>query len=306
MKHHQVFLDIETTGFSRSNDYITTVVWFGDGVWGRWVNDGMSPAHLIADWNNSDELITFNGRTFDEPWLTAALGVRRHPNHIDLKDETAARGLGGGLKKVTERLSIPRPAELDKIEGKHAVKLWRSSRKGNNHSLSNLLYYNAWDVVLTYGLYCLFQGTGRDPIEETIPFTPSIDALRPFLDTEPNGGAPPTARRSTNGIPVKELWKQRRHSPLRRIDNALVCFTGDLERCEREEATALVSSLGGIVKKSSVQCLDFLVVGNTGQNGKTKKIIQAEEYIGRGAHTRIIREQDFFELVRQTEEQRTA
>ena len=54
--------------------------------------------------------------------------------------------------------------------------------------------------------------------------------------------------------------------------------------------------------RHEIQRLDFLVVGDTGEYGRTGKISKAEEYIGRGAHTQIIREAEFFELVRQTKE----
>lgn len=300
----QLFLDIETTGFRPSNGELTTIVWFGDGAWGHWVNDGMSPASLIAAWNNSLELVTFNGRAFDEPWLVDTLGFPKHSNHIDLREETGALGLEGSLKEITQRLGIPRPQELDLMEGRHAIKLWKSSRKGNRCSLCNLLYYNAWDVVLTYRLYCHIRAIPHDPIEDTIPFGHNAHALRPFVGG--SGVESPTARvaPSSEGIPLNQLWRDRRASPLTRLEGALVCFTGDLKRCEREEAEALVSSLGGIVKHSVVQRLDFLVVGDTGEYGKTGKIAKAEEYINRGAHLRIIGEDEFFELVRRTKEGR--
>ncbi len=298
----QLFLDIETTGFRPSNGELTTIVWFGEGAWGHWVNDGMSPASLIAAWNNSHELVTFNGRAFDEPWLIDALGFPNHSNHIDLREETGARGLTGGLKEITQQLGIPRPQELDQMEGRHAPKLWKSSCKGNRCSLCNLLYYNAWDVVLTYRLYCHIRAITPDPIEGAIPFAHNADALRPFVGGSAKESPPARVAPAAKDIPLKQLWGDRRASPLTRLDGALVCFTGDLKRCEREEAEVLVSSLGGIVKQSAVQRLDFLVVGDTGEYGRTGKIAKAEEYISRGAHLRIIGEDEFFELVRQTKE----
>ena len=300
----QLFLDIETTGFRPSSSQLATIVWFGDGMWGYWVNDGMSLDSLIAAWNNSQELVTFNGRAFDEPWLVEALGFPHHTNHIDLLDETRTYGLTGGLKEITQQCGIPRPQELDKMEGRHSPKLWRSFCKGNGCSLCNLLYYNAWDVVLIYRLYCHIRGITPYPIEDAIPFAHNPDALRPFVA----GSAVerPAARVGlpSEHVPLKQLWEDRRASSLMRLDGALVCFTGDLKRCEREEAEALVSSLGGIVKRSVVQRLDFLVVGDTGKYGRTGKIAKAEEYISRGAHLRIIGEDEFFELVRQTKEGR--
>lgn len=300
----QLFLDIETTGFRPSSAELTTIVWFGDGKWGHWVNDGMPLDALVAAWNHSDELVTFNGLAFDEPWLVDALGFSNHTNHIDLWNEAKACGLTGGLKEITQRLNIPRPQELDQMEGRHAPKLWKSSCKGNLCSLCNLLYYNAWDIVLTYRLYCHIRGIDPDPIEKTIPFSHNADAFR-LLFGKTTETTPATGASSSKDIPLKQLWKERRVSPLKRLDSAFVCFTGDLKQCEREEAEALVSLLGGTVKKSAVQRLDFLVVGDTGEYGRTSKIVKVEEYISRGAHTQIIDEAKFLELVRQTKESRT-
>jgi hypothetical protein len=300
----QLFLDIETTGFRPSDGELTTCVGWGDGGWGHWVNNGMSPAALMAAGSNSYELVTFNGRAFDEPWLVDALGFPNHPNHTDLRDEAAACGIAGGLKEIAQQLSILRPQELDQMEGRHAPKLWKSACKGNRCSLCNLLYYNAWDVVLTYRLYCHNRDVSADPIEETIPFAHSVDALRPFIHAKPRASTPAASMPPSRDVSLRELWKERRASPLTQLHGALVCFTGELKCCEREEAEALVSTLGGTVKQSTVQRLDFLVVGDTGEYGKTAKITKAEQYIKRGAHMRIIGEAEFFQLVHDTKKGR--
>ncbi len=298
---HQVprklFLDIETTGFRPSCGVLTTIVWCGDGAWGYWVNDGMSIEPFLAAWTNSKELITYNGRSFDEPWLIEALNFPPHKCHNDLRGEASSRGLTGGLKLITQELGISRPPELDEMEGKHAVKLWNSFCKGNKCSLCNLIYYNAWDVVLTYQLYCYFNGEVPDRIQDSMPFVNNAEALYPFLKPCSRN---PEKRHAEDAKPITELWRERRHSPLTSLQGAVVCFTGDLSRYEREEAEALVWTLGGIVKKSSVKRLDFLIVGDTGKYGKTSKITQAEGNIKRGAHTKILNEAEFLELVHGT------
>jgi len=265
----QLFLDIETTGFRPSTGRLTTVVWFGDGVWGYWVNNGMSVDPLLSAWNNSQELITYNGRSFDEPWLVETLNISPHKHHIDLREESTSRGLSGGLKLITQQLGISRPSELDNMEGKHATKLWSSACKGNKCSLCNLLYYNAWDVVLTYQLHCLFREIQPDPIQKSMPFTNNADALRPFIRAR---NSPPSKLQTADAKPLKELWRERSVTPLTLMTGASVCFTGELSRYEREEAEALVSYLGGTVAQSAVRRLDFLVVGDTGKFGKTSKI----------------------------------
>jgi uncharacterized protein YprB with RNaseH-like and TPR domain len=291
----QLFLDVETTGFRPSQGDLATVVWYHDGRWGYWVNDATSCVKEMANaWLDSYELITYNGRTFDEPWLIHSLSLPPHEHHVDLMYEAAREGLKGGLKGIASKLGIPQPPELELLHGKHVLKLWKSWCKGNKESLCNLLYYNAWDVILTYRLYCHLRRIAPEPIENTMPFAGHIEALRPFLRTRVN------ARSASAETPVKELWCQRRINPLNQLSGALVCFTGELEHCEREEAEAIVDSLGGTVSRSVVRRLDFLVVGDTGKHGRTGKIAKAEKYINCGAHTKMITESEFLRLVDRT------
>ncbi|HEO72460.1 MAG TPA: hypothetical protein ENN80_14465, partial [Candidatus Hydrogenedentes bacterium] len=127
----RVFLDIETTGFRPRVGELATVVWYADGTWGHWVNNGMPTDTLQHVWRYAQQVVTFNGHKFDEPWLVECLGFQAHANHCDLMEEAASHGLSGGLKRIAVELGIPRPPELDAMEGKHAPKLWKSARKGN-------------------------------------------------------------------------------------------------------------------------------------------------------------------------------
>jgi uncharacterized protein YprB with RNaseH-like and TPR domain len=332
----QIFLDIETTGFSPSYSQLTTVVWFGDGLWGHWVNDGRSTDALTTAWNNSKELITFNGIDFDEPWLMEALNVSQHTNHVDLRDGAASQGLSGGLKKISENLGIPRPPELSEIEGKDAPKLWHAFTKGNKCALCNLLYYNAWDVVLTYNLHCHLNQVTPTPIQNTIPFANHENALKsiigsthgyrrafphsqnkhqrtdappsPETDALTNESTKPKASsRHRHYISKKDLlvlWEARKKAPLTSLDEAFICFTGDLKTYEREAAEEQAVSLGAIVKNSAVQRLDFLIVGDMGGSYETTKCTTAKRYINKGAHTQIVDETRFIELIHATKDPR--
>ena len=84
------------------------------------------------------------------------------------------------------------------------------------------------------------------------------------------------------------------------------CFTGKFETKKkgtddlltRKQVSELVIDKGGIVKKSVVRSLDYLVVGGLGSNlysegTKGKKILKAEEQ----ENTRILTEKDFFETI---------
>ncbi|MCX5824673.1 MAG: ribonuclease H-like domain-containing protein [Deltaproteobacteria bacterium] len=296
-----VYLDVETTAsFTNPNAEISTIVWWCDQQWHSWVNGQDNPAEFLLFWQHARQIVTFNGKTFDEPKITRQFGVHPHPNHVDLMHEAKKHGLTGGLKEIGETCEFPRPPELDKVGGKIAVKLWKRFRHDNiEEALQNLLYYNAWDVVLTYYLHCRCSAVQAAPIHNSIPFILNPGYLSSVV---PEPKRPPTPRKKVGNF--AEFWAERKRNPITTIRGAEVCITGDLinMKMEKEEAKALIETLGGTYKTSASLTLDFLVVGDTREFGQTGKIKKAEENINRGAHTRIIGEADFLELIRRTKE----
>ncbi|RMD79627.1 MAG: hypothetical protein D6820_07980 [Lentisphaerae bacterium] len=254
------------------------------------------PEKFIVFWQHSPQIVTFNGKAFDEPWIVKQFGVHPHPNHLDLMHVARKHGLTGGLKKIGQVCGFPRPPELDGVDSKIAVKLWeRFQRDRADEALQNLLYYNAWDVALTYFLHCRCMSAPSRAIHETIPFTLDSGYLASILP-QPKKHASP--RQGVGGI--QEFWRARKNNPITLIRDAEVCITGELRRMGRKEAQALITAPGGIPRKSVTQRLDFLVVGDTGNYGKTGKIDQAEKNIAKGAHTRIIEEDEFWRIVEKT------
>ncbi len=158
-------LDVETTGLSRRNDTITTVCWYFRGCWNRWVRDLDSPETIRAHWNECDELVTFNGRNFDEKFMVKDLDLEPHRNHRDVMHDGWRLGYKGGLKAVSESIGLPRPPEIRGMDGRAAITLWDSWSSGDHEALELLSLYNAWDVWLTWGLYQKFV-MDRDPDPE--------------------------------------------------------------------------------------------------------------------------------------------
>ncbi|MCH2134692.1 MAG: ribonuclease H-like domain-containing protein [Phycisphaerales bacterium] len=152
MTDHLV-LDVETTGLSRRTDVITTACWYFRGTWYRWVRDLDSPAVFQSHWAASSALVTFNGRNFDEKFVVKDLGVEPHPVHCDVMHEGWKRGLKGGLKRVAIECGLPRPPEIEGMDGRTAILLWDRWQGGDAAALELLSLYNAWDVWLTLGLY---------------------------------------------------------------------------------------------------------------------------------------------------------
>ncbi len=140
------YLDIETTGLNGDRDYITTIALY----------DGLNVYHYIRG-ENLDEfvdriasyklLVTYNGKTFDVPFLRRHLGLSMLHAHIDLRYVLASLGQVGGLKACEKRLGLDRK-ELADVDGYFAVLLWRDyMRSGNRKSLDTLLAYNIADVL---------------------------------------------------------------------------------------------------------------------------------------------------------------
>ena len=148
-------LDIETTGLEPHFNQVTVV-----GVCGHATR--FEPVALCterADWTErlsdllaaSDVLITFNGKTFDIPFLRYHV---RHLDrslpafHVDLRYLFSGLGYPGGLKKVQRRLGHYREGELDDVDGFMAVRLWHEHRRGHAHALNTLVRYCLEDVVV--------------------------------------------------------------------------------------------------------------------------------------------------------------
>jgi hypothetical protein len=291
-----LYVDIETTGLSM-DDKVTSVVWWCDNKWHSWVNGLNDPSEFHLYWKNAPEVITFNGRSFDEPRICRLFSVDRSRNHTDLLAESQRQGMSGGLKELGAALGFPRPAGLEMADGLAAIRLWERFRKDNDAiALENLLYYNAWDVVLTYLLHMKFLGQPPLPIHESIPFRFDREMMQSVLPKPRQSRQ--RAERQTSGQ-MKQFWEDRKKNPLTTFRGAEVCFTGDLVKIERDAALELITSIGGIGKWNPTRTLDFLVVGDT-WGSPTGKVNLVQGYIGRGAHTRIINEDEFWEMVAKT------
>jgi len=148
----RAYLDIETTGLSRTYADLTVV---GLAFERRnkctvlqLVGDQISTQRLIELVKKAQVLYTYNGSRFDLPFIKAKLGLdlREHIAHKDLMYECWRRNLYGGLKAVERKLGIARKTQG--IDGRMAVKLWYDYQNyGNRKSLALLLQYNKEDVL---------------------------------------------------------------------------------------------------------------------------------------------------------------
>jgi len=140
------YLDIETTGLGPAYDHITTIALYdGQSIYHYVHGDNL--LDFVDDIGKYQLLVTYNGKSFDVPFICSYLGIPVNQAHIDLRYVLASLGYRGGLKGCEKQLGIDR-GELDGLDGYFAVLLWRDfHQNGNKRALETLLAYNIEDVV---------------------------------------------------------------------------------------------------------------------------------------------------------------
>lgn len=140
------YVDIETTGLDKSYDKITTIALYdGDEV--RTYVSGKNLDAFKTDIKQYRLLVTFNGKTFDVPFIERFFGIRMPEAHIDLRYVMKRLGYSGGLKEVERRVGIDR-GDLRSVDGFFAVTLWHEyTKRKNEAALETLLAYNCADVI---------------------------------------------------------------------------------------------------------------------------------------------------------------
>ncbi len=144
-RHKTVYLDIETTGLGE-NAEITTIALY-DGRKIRTYVNGNNLDDFVDDIVNYQVIVSYNGRTFDIPFLEKFFNIKLDHAQIDLRYVLARLGLKGGLKGCEKQLGIDR-GELDGVDGYFAVLLWQQYvNYDDTNALETLLAYNISDTV---------------------------------------------------------------------------------------------------------------------------------------------------------------
>jgi uncharacterized protein YprB with RNaseH-like and TPR domain len=175
------YLDIETDGGFGAHS--VTVIGLYDGCEMRAYWNGHNLAQFAYDCQEFDGFVTFFGTGFDLPFLRRRFPVLDNVFadrlHIDLCPLLKRLGHSGGLKRIEEKLRIPRVPESEGLSGNDAVRLWRHWQRGGKNAddaLRLLLAYNREDCVnmkllLDYALPKMHEATGFPamPPERTEP-----------------------------------------------------------------------------------------------------------------------------------------
>jgi uncharacterized protein YprB with RNaseH-like and TPR domain len=140
------YVDIETTGMGAWADI--TVVGLYDGLRVRTYIHGENLDDLEEDLARYSLLVTFNGASFDLPYLR-----RRFPRvswdhlHVDLRHVLRRLGYKGGLKAIEGQCALHRAPDIAHLDGFDAVRLWEEYRRGSDEALELLVRYNSADIT---------------------------------------------------------------------------------------------------------------------------------------------------------------
>jgi hypothetical protein len=236
-----MYLDIETT--AAPNDVsasISSIAWWCDQKWHSWVNGRDDPAEFLMYWQFSEALVTFNGKTFDEPKIMRHFHIGPHRNHLDIMYMARGQELTGGLKKIGSLCGFPRPPELDNVDGSIAIKLWEEYLYHQDEdALQNLLYYNAWDVALTYYLHNHLLSTQASVIHESIPFHLNFESMSSVVSRYPKRS--PLQRKTFDNTPDYRVKRKNTPFTITIVSNAEGFTTDASFSPEGEEDLSIAS-----------------------------------------------------------------
>ena len=145
-RESMVYLDIETTGLDRYFNDITTIALY-DGESIQTYVQGQNLEDFIEDIQKYKVIVSYNGKSFDIPFIEHFFNIRLDHAHIDLRYVFYSLGFKGGLKGCERKLGIDR-GNLSDIDGFFAVLLWDEyQRTGDQKALDTLLAYNIQDTI---------------------------------------------------------------------------------------------------------------------------------------------------------------
>jgi uncharacterized protein YprB with RNaseH-like and TPR domain len=174
------FLDIETTGLGGYQDHITAIALY-DGASVRYFVHGENLKEFPEALARYRLVVTYNGSSFDLPFLERQFRMEIRQAHIDLRYVLKSLGLGGGLKNCERRLGVGRKG-LEDIDGSVAVQLWYEYKyHRDRRALETLLAYNVQDAL---NLEPLMVEAYNRKLEET-PFAHSHRLLAPAPPANP-------------------------------------------------------------------------------------------------------------------------
>jgi len=141
-----VYLDIETTGLDRHYESLTTIALYNGHEIKTYVH-GQNLQDFIEEIYKYNVIVTYNGKSFDIPFIENFFNIRLNHAQIDLRYVLYSLGYRGGLKGVERQLGTDR-GNLRDVDGFFAVLLWDEFLKTKSRrTLETLLAYNVQDTI---------------------------------------------------------------------------------------------------------------------------------------------------------------
>ena len=187
-RNSTAFFDIETTGLQPDWDNITTIALYNGKCIKTFVN-GRNLDCFCQEVSKYNQIVTYNGKCFDVPFIRRKLNARIDHAHLDLRYLLNRLGYKGGLKGCEKTLGVTRRGVED-VNGFMAVLLWEEYNKGNDKALETLLAYNVADAVnleilsvKAYNMYLKdtpFSNTLRlePPAVPKVPYHPDVGIIK--------------------------------------------------------------------------------------------------------------------------------
>jgi uncharacterized protein YprB with RNaseH-like and TPR domain len=177
------YLDIETTGlgFPPMSHSTTIAVWFKGELFVE--HEPKRKQELLDRLEREAKMfVTFNGLSFDLPFLRREFDLELRNPHLDLRLWFRAQGVSGGLKRIQASFpEVPQRSSMD-IDGFDAVRLWRMHKRGIAGALETLMTYNAEDSICLEPLMHLAYA--REQVERPhLDFAPLTQHPRPEIAT---------------------------------------------------------------------------------------------------------------------------
>ncbi|MBD3164520.1 hypothetical protein GF323_04920 [Candidatus Woesearchaeota archaeon] len=147
-REEAVFLDIEAEGVNPHSDI--TVIGLFDGISTKTMVKGvnMEYSSLRKELSRYKVIVTFNGSSFDLPFIRKRYDILPDIPHIDLRHLCSRLGLSGGLKNIEKGFGISRNKIIEHMYGGDALMLWKMFKAtGDRHYLNLLVEYNEEDVL---------------------------------------------------------------------------------------------------------------------------------------------------------------
>lgn len=186
-QQHCLYLDIETNGGDFYSGTITTIATY-DGKKIKCYVNGKNLDDFKNDIYDHKILVTYNGKSFDIPFIENYFNIELNHAQIDLRYVLKSLGYKGGLKNCEKQMGIEREG-LDGIDGYFAIHLWNDYYyNSNQNALESLLAYNIEDSInleqlMQTAFNMKINNLGFDSFKKIAKCLPPQNLFQPHLAT---------------------------------------------------------------------------------------------------------------------------